>query len=272
LVAAKKWIPIIHVEAGLRSFDREMPEEVNRVLTDQISNLLFITEPDGKQNLIKEGLEPDNIHFVGNVMIDTLMANLNRATPAMETIASMPQAEQILNGGGFGVLTLHRPANVDDPTILKRFLSTVRELSDQLPLIFPAHPRTRTQIDKYGLADLLDAPNVAYMNPLGYLQLLGLMREAKVVLTDSGGIQEETTALGVPCITLRENTERPITVTHGTNTIVGVDEEKIRRCFEDVMTTGGKSGRIPQLWDGHAAERIADVIEHWAKSKRRFAV
>ena len=271
LVAAKKKTPVIHVEAGLRSFDRDMPEEVNRVLTDQISDLLFITEPEGKQNLIREGLDADAVHFVGNVMIDTLMANLSKATPAAETLESLTQADRILSGAGFGVLTLHRPSNVDDPVILRRLLKTVRDLSDQLPLVFPAHPRTRSQIDKCGLADLLDGPGIAYMNPLGYLQLLGLMREAKLVLTDSGGIQEETTALGVPCITLRENTERPITVVAGTNTIVGADEDKIRRSFTEIMTNGGKAGRIPELWDGHAAERIADVIENWAKTNRQAA-
>lgn len=271
LVAAKKNTPVIHVEAGLRSFDREMPEEINRVLTDQLSDLLFITEQDGRQNLIREGLEPGNIHFVGNVMIDTLMANLSKATPAKETLAALPLTKKLLGGRSFGVLTLHRPSNVDDPVVLKRLLITVRELSERLSLIFPAHPRTRSQIDSSGLEDLLDTPNIAYTSPLGYLQLLGLMREAKVVLTDSGGIQEETTALGVPCITLRENTERPITVTDGTNTIVGADAGKIRRCFEDVMATGGKAGRIPELWDGRAAERIADIIDNWAKSRRQVA-
>lgn len=272
LVAAKKNISVVHVEAGLRSFDREMPEEINRVLTDQLSDLLFITEEDGRQNLIREGLESSKIHFVGNVMIDTLMANLRNAAPAAETLAALPLAKTFLSGGkSFGVLTLHRPSNVDDPVVLKRLLITLRELSDRLPLIFPAHPRTRSQIAVSGLADLLDTPSIAYTSPLGYLQLLGLMREAKVVLTDSGGIQEETTALGVPCITLRENTERPITVTNGTNTIVGADAEKIRGCFEDILATGGKTGRIPELWDGCAAERIADVIDNWAKSRQQVA-
>ncbi len=267
LVATKKDIAVVHVEAGLRSGDRRMPEEINRVLTDQISDLLFTTEPDGATNLEREGVSAERVHFVGNVMIDTLLHNRERAIPVAQTLASIPEFGDQPNG--FGVLTLHRPSNVDDPVVLRALLETLSDLSQRLPLIFPIHPRTRARISDAGLMPLLDQSRIALTAPLGYLNLLGLMAEAKVVLTDSGGLQEETTALGVPCITLRENTERPITVEQGTNTIVGTDRGKIRACFDDVMATGGKGGRVPDLWDGRAAERIADVLfAHYNRSSR----
>ena len=263
---------VIHVEAGLRSFDRGMPEEINRVLTDQLSDVLFTTEPDGERNLLREGISADRIHFVGNVMIDTLMSNIEKAVPAAETLRQIASDGQLRTvPERFGVLTLHRPSNVDDADVLHRLLSTINELSEGLPLVFPLHPRTRSRIIAGGLENVLKAPNIAAIPPLGYLQLLGLMRSASVVLTDSGGIQEETTALGVPCITLRENTERPVTVSDGTNTIVGADPSRIREAFEDVLRTGGKAGRVPQLWDGKAAERIADVIEAWAMQRQAAA-
>lgn len=266
LVAVKKGVPVIHVEAGLRSNDRAMPEEINRVLTDQISTLLFTTEPDGKVNLLAEGVADDAIHFVGNVMIDTLFHSRKRAVPAAQTLSSVSGGPQCLsNPAGYGVMTMHRPSNVDDPDTLKPLLETLVELSGRLPLVFPIHPRTREKISRAGLDDLLTQGQLVVMEPLGYLQLLGLMQDAKVLLTDSGGIQEETTALGVPCITLRENTERPITVTHGTNTIVGADPEKIRAAFDEVLSNGGKQGRVPELWDGHAAERILDGIQLWSE-------
>ncbi len=258
LVAVKKGIPVVHVEAGLRSGDRSMPEEINRVLTDQISDQLFITERSARDNLNREGISDDRIHFVGNVMIDTLRFNLERAAPYSETLASLGEFSQ-----GYGLLTLHRPSNVDDPEILARLLALLREISETLPLAFPVHPRTRQAIFRAGLDELLEGGRIHLMEPQGYLQMLGLMKDARVVLTDSGGIQEETTALGVPCITLRENTERPITVGEGTNTITGTDPGKIWPAFEEVMETGGKRGRVPELWDGHAAERIVDVMEAW---------
>ncbi len=261
LVAVKKAITVVHVEAGLRSGDRQMPEEINRVLTDQISDLLFTTEPDGETNLLREGVAADKIHFVGNVMIDTLLANREHATPATATLRELTDIDP--GSGGFGVLTLHRPSNVDDPVVLERLLRVLAGLSQQLPLVFPMHPRTRARIDEAGLSALLGDARIAVTEPLGYLQLLGLMAEARVVLTDSGGLQEETTALGVPCITLRENTERPITVDHGTNTIVGTDPARITDCFADVLATGGKAGRVPDLWDGRAAERIAEVLRRY---------
>jgi len=265
LVASKKDIAVVHVEAGLRSGDRRMPEEINRVLTDQISDLLFTTEPDGESNLLREGVAPQRIHFVGNVMIDTLLANRERAVPAAQTLAGIPGFSA--NDGSFGVLTLHRPSNVDDPAVLRRLLETLVELSERVPLVFPIHPRPRARIAEAGLNSLLERSRFGLTEPLGYLQLLGLMSEARLVLTDSGGLQEETTALGVPCITLRENTERPITATQGTNTIVGTDVRKIKACFDDVLATGGKAGRVPALWDGRAAERIAAQLIEWANSR-----
>lgn len=269
LVATKKGIAVVHVEAGLRSGDRGMPEEINRVLTDQISDLLFTTEADGATNLMREGVAADRIHFVGNVMIDTLLANRERAIPAEETLGGI--AGFAGDPAGFGVLTLHRPSNVDDPMVLRRLLEVLVQLSDRLPLVFPIHPRTRGRIADAGLSPLLQGSRIALTDPLGYLQLLGLMAKARIVLTDSGGLQEETTALGVPCVTLRENTERPITVDQGTNTIVGTDRAKIQACFDDVMASGGKSGRVPELWDGRAAERIADVLLAWASTRAKAA-
>ncbi len=261
LVAAKKGIPVIHVEAGLRSYDREMPEEINRVLTDQISNLLFTTERDAESNLAREGISGERVFFVGNVMIDTLMMNRKKAVPAERTIAKIADAELVENTeSGYALVTLHRPSNVDVPEVLDRLLKTLVEVSKRIPVIFPVHPRTRGQIERNGQDDLLKQGRITTLPPLGYHELLGLMESAKVVLTDSGGIQEETTALGVPCITMRENTERPITITQGTNTIVGSDPEKIMAAFNEVMETGGKAGRVPERWDGKAAERIARQI------------
>ena len=254
LVASKKGIPVIHVEAGLRSFDRAMPEEINRVLTDQISDILFTTERMARDNLLKEGIGDERIHFVGNVMIDTLHNNLARAVPAHETLGSRT---------GYAALTLHRPSNVDDRESLSSLLQTIGQIATQIPVAFPLHPRTRGRIDEYGLDEMIQSPDIRVLPPLGYLQMLGLMRDAKFFLTDSGGIQEETTALGVPCITLRENTERQITVDEGTNVIAGQDRTRILSAVKDVMETGGKRGRIPEYWDGHASQRIVSILEDW---------
>ena len=265
LVAAKKGVPVIHVEAGLRSFDRSMPEEINRVLTDQISDLLFTTEPEGRANLLREGVAEERIHFVGNVMIDTLRRNLPRAVPVEKVVADAG-APDFLNGQqGYAVFTLHRSSNVDDLETLRNLLGTLARIAGSIPVIFPLHPRTRAMIEKAELAAMLDAPRILALPPQGYLEMLGLLRDARVVLTDSGGLQEETTALGVPCITLRENTERPITVTEGTNTMAGVDPEQILKIFDEVMRAGGKAGRIPLYWDGKAAIRIAQVVDGWLK-------
>jgi UDP-N-acetylglucosamine 2-epimerase (non-hydrolysing) len=262
LVSVKKDIPVIHVEAGLRSFDRTMPEEINRVLTDQISDILFTTEKSGRENLLREGIADTSIHFVGNVMIDTLRHTLERTVPAAQTLERYG-APPAWVSQGYAVLTLHRASNVDDPATLRGLMDTIGKVSRRVPLIFPIHPRTRGRIEQSGLGQLLKTPSLAETPPLDYVEMLGLMREAKLVLTDSGGIQEETTALGVPCITLRENTERPITVEEGTNTIVGLDHARILSVVDDTLSSGGKAGRIPELWDGKASLRIVSVLQDW---------
>lgn len=268
LVAAKKDIPVFHIEAGLRSYDRKMPEEINRVLTDQISDCLFTTERSAKDNLLREGIEEHRIHFVGNVMIDTLRYNLDRAKLLAETFTDNGLADKISSfEGRYGLLTLHRPSNVDDPATLERLLKVLHEISEKIPLVFPIHPRTHKCIKNAGLEGLINSSRIQVLPPVGYLEMLGLMKDANVVLTDSGGIQEETTSLGVPCVTLRENTERPITVDQGTNTIVGTDEHAIMTTVDDILSTGGKAGRLPELWDGRAAERIADIIFHWTTER-----
>lgn len=269
LVATKKGIPVIHVEAGLRSFDRAMPEEINRILTDQISDLLFTTERSGRENLLREGIDESRIRFVGNVMIDTLRRNLGRAVPASQILKDAGREAFLAGHEGYAVLTMHRPSNVDDPDTLRALLETVLEISPRLPVIFPMHPRTRAMVEKFGLGGMLDVPELVQLPPMGYLEMLGLMKDARVVLTDSGGIQEETTALGVPCITLRNNTERPITVDEGTNTIAGQDPAKILAAFDEIMQGGGKAGRVPEFWDGQASTRIAAAIRSWLENGLR---
>ena len=258
LVAAKRGVRVIHVEAGLRSYDRGMPEEINRVLTDQISDLLFTTEKSALANLRREGIDGARVEFVGNVMIDTLYRNLERAIPASRTLGA-PLAD-------YAVLTLHRPSNVDHAPTLAALLDVVAEINRALPVVVPLHPRTRGNIEQFGFTSKLDGLRV--LPPLGYLDMLGLMREAKLVLTDSGGIQEETTALGVPCLTLRTSTERPITIDEGTNTLVGPDPRAIRAAFADVIAGRGKAGRIPEYWDGRAAMRIAHHLQGWLPQQR----
>ena len=229
LVAVKKGVPVIHVEAGLRSGDRSMPEDINRVLTDQLSDLLLTTERHAEENLQREGICGDKVHFVGNVMIDTLRYNLSSAVSSVDTINSYLDVKQAVpTHEGYGLLTLHRPANVDDPVVLERLLRTLVALAEHLPLLFPVHPRTRQCIDNAGLSDLLADSQLHLIPPQAYLNMLGLMKDARLVLTDSGGIQEETTALGVPCITLREHTDRPITVAEACNTIVSLNPETIK--------------------------------------------
>jgi UDP-N-acetylglucosamine 2-epimerase (non-hydrolysing) len=255
LVAVKLGIRLVHVEAGLRSFDRDMPEEINRVLTDAISDLLFCTEQSGVDNLRREGVAADKIHLVGNVMIDTLMRHRERAAQSrvLETLG--------LPAGGYAVLTLHRPSNVDDPTVLAKLLDVLEAVVADQPLVFPVHPRTRQKLAQFGLTPRIQAqPELRLVDPLGYLDFLQLMARARVVLTDSGGIQEETTILGVPCLTLRENTERPATVEMGTNRLVGQQPERILAAYRDVMA--GRTGRaqVPPLWDGSAARRIVAVL------------
>ena len=262
LVAAKKGVAVIHVEAGLRSFDRAMPEEINRVLTDQISDLLFITEKSARENLLREGIPESRIHFVGNVMIDTLRHNLKDAVSPAQTL-SQHGAPVDWGQKGIAVLTLHRPSNVDDPSTLRAVLGAIREVSRRLPVAFAVHPRTRARIEQHRLGPVLEAKSILILPPLGYLEMLGLMQAARLVLTDSGGIQEETTALGVPCVTLRTTTERPITVEQGTNTVVGSNPTQILAAVDDILHTGGKAGRVPELWDGRASQRIATILREW---------
>ena len=255
LVAVKLGVRLVHVEAGLRSFDREMPEEINRVLTDAISDLLFCTEQSGVENLRREGVDERKIHLVGNVMIDTLMRHRERA----ETSAILDGLR--LRPRGYAVLTLHRPSNVDDPAVLAKLLDVVEGVLADQDLVFPVHPRTRAKLAHHGLsARIAGNPRLRLVDPLGYLDFLKLMVHARVVLTDSGGIQEETTILGVPCLTLRENTERPVTVDVGTNRLVGQQPERILAAYREVMAGRGAPGRTPPLWDGGASARIVEVL------------
>ena len=249
VVCAKIGIPVAHVEAGLRSFDRSMPEEINRIITDQLADLLFTPSQDGNENLAREGIAPDKVRMVGNVMVDTLVCMLAKAGSALP--AGLP--------GRYALVTLHRPANVDDVAWLGGMLDVLGSVSESLPVLFPMHPRTRQKIADADLA----MPNHGWfraLEPQSYLTFLALQQHAAVVITDSGGIQEETTFLGVPCITVRENTERPVTVDVGTNVLVGRDVRRILVEVKKVLGGNWKSGLIPPLWDGHTAERIADVL------------
>jgi UDP-N-acetylglucosamine 2-epimerase (non-hydrolysing) len=259
LVAVKLGARLVHVEAGLRSRDREMPEEINRLLTDAVATWLFATEPVAEANLQREGVAEDRIHLVGNVMIDTLLEHLDRARK-LDTLQRLG-----LQRRGYALLTLHRPSNVDDPRQLRQLFGVLEEIHEKVPIVFPVHPRTAAAIQNlFGGEE----PALRLVEPLGYLDFLCLMADAKLVLTDSGGIQEETTALGVACLTLRDTTERPITVTEGTNTIVGSDPATIRAEASKILDGNGKSGRVPELWDGRAASRIIDVLERELGRKR----
>jgi UDP-N-acetylglucosamine 2-epimerase (non-hydrolysing) len=252
LVCSKLLVPIGHVEAGLRSFDRTMPEEINRILTDQVADYLFTPSEDGDQNLLREGISRDKIHLVGNVMIDTLSRLMPRAI--------MPELRERLALGRnrYVLVTLHRPSNVDDPGELRRILGTLGEIAATVPVVFPVHPRTRQAICELAIDSL--APGLRLVEPIGYVEFLSLQREAALVITDSGGIQEETTFLGVPCLTVRENTERPVTVTMGTNLLVGRDMNRLKMETSRILAGNGKTGTVPPLWDGKAGERIADIL------------
>ena len=249
LVAAKLGVRVGHVEAGLRSFDRTMPEEINRLLTDQLADLLFTPSEDGDINLQREGIPPEKIFRVGNVMIDSLVRLLPLARRQNgHSRNGLPER--------YALVTLHRPSNVDDGTTLKNILQSLLDVNRDLAVVFPAHPRTRLRIAEFSLR----ADQLLVMDPLPYVDFLGLQSRAQVVITDSGGIQEETTYLGVPCLTLRENTERPITVSLGTNVLVGQDSTKLRAELARILAGSHKKGAIPPLWDGHAAERIAAIV------------
>lgn len=269
LVAVKKNVPVVHIEAGLRSYDRTMPEEINRVLTDQISDRLYTTERTADNNLAREGIPSNRVCFAGNVMIDSVVFGRANARSAKDTLQANNVDPMVLNHPlGYGVVTLHRPSNVDDPETLHALLVVLGEVAANLPLVFALHPRTRSNIDRFGLLDLIDSSRMVLLPPQGYLEMMGLLAGATVVLTDSGGLQEETTALGVPCLTLRDNTERPITVEQGTNVLVGRDRDTILGVINEILAGRSKRGSIPEFWDGHAAERITADLYQWLKHRQ----
>lgn len=245
---------IVHVEAGLRSFDQGMPEEINRILTDSLSDLLFITEESAEGNLNNEGVHADKVFFVGNVMIDTLIQHLEKAKKA----ATHDDLDITLP---YGLVTLHRPSNVDNKEILSNLLHDLVEISQRIPLVFPVHPRTKNNIERFGLSGLVSGKqNLKLHSPMGYIDFLNMVQGASVVITDSGGVQEETTYLGVPCITLRDNTERPITVSEGSNYLTGLDPRIIKQTVYTILSGKGKKSQVPKFWDGKAAERIVSIL------------
>jgi UDP-N-acetylglucosamine 2-epimerase (non-hydrolysing) len=256
IVAAKLVIPVAHVEAGLRSFDRTMPEEINRIVTDGLADLLLTPSLDANEHLRAEGVAAEKIHLVGNIMIDTLLRHLSVAT--LDRIRPRLPIED----RSYAVMTLHRPSNVDNPGVLDGILAAVREIARERPVVFPVHPRTRARLQATSSAD--DVPGVILTEPLGYIDFLSLTSHAAIILTDSGGLQEESTALGVPCLTLRENTERPVTITHGTNHLVGVRTAAILTGYRNALRNGGEPKR-PPLWDGHTAERIVPIFEQFLR-------
>lgn len=255
IVAKKASIRVAHVEAGLRSGDMTMPEEINRIVTDSISDLFFVTEPAGLENLLWEGKSREKIHHVGHVMVDNLL--YQHAKLASGETGGFYSSKIKLTIPRYGAVTLHRPSNVDKPATFSRIASALRDISQDLPLIFPVHPRTQANLGRFGITL---GSGVILCPPLSYMDFLNLWSDAAMVLTDSGGLQEETTALGVPCVTIRENTERPITVDEGTNVVVGTDPQRIRAAAVSVISGHGKKGRRPHLWDGHAAERIVQIL------------
>lgn len=256
LVCSKLGVKIAHVEAGLRSYDRTMPEEINRILTDSISDLLLTPSPDGNENLKKEGIPDEKVKLVGNIMIDSLFRGLKMAEN------STIREDLDVSEGQYGVVTLHRPSNVDEKDLFEGLLDSLLEVSEKLPIVFPAHPRTAARIGEFGFSERIEKSKIKLIEPLGYLDFMRLFSGAKLVLTDSGGLQEETTALKIPCLTLRENTERPITIEMGTNTLVGTNPATITKSALEILDAPGKQedAQVPPLWDGKTAERICDSL------------
>lgn len=255
IAAVKLHVPVAHVEAGLRSFDRSMPEEINRLLTDAICDLLLVSEPSGVTNLKNEGQPDERIHLVGNVMIDTLLAQVERAK-SIDTLQKLG-----LDKNEYGVITLHRPANVDSQEVLEGLIEVLIEISSEMKFVFPIHPRTRQRLTSFGLYERLDnCDGIECLDPLGYLDFLNLTSQAKVIVTDSGGLQEESTALGVPCLTMRPNTERPVTVDEGTSTLIGSSAVELKKHLRQVIDGSYKTGVCPPLWDGKASERICQIL------------
>jgi len=270
ITAVKRGIPVAHVEAGLRSFDRSMPEEINRILTDAVADFLFVTEESGRVNLMKEGVDQTRIYFVGNVMIDALQSSRPRweSSPILRTLGVEP-------GSAYAVLTLHRPSNVDDAHTLANFLEAFETLARHIPIVFPVHPRVKQQLVRQGYGgeaqadarDLRQGKGIVYIDPLGYLDFVALVSRARLVLTDSGGLQEEATMLGIPCLTLRDTTERPVTVTHGTNRIIGSNPTRILDESLETLKHPPRRNGAPPYWDGHAAERIIGILDAYRQSK-----
>lgn len=257
IVAKKLSLEVAHVEAGLRSFDLAMPEEINRMVTDSISDYLFVTEKSGIANLKREGKKDEQIFFVGNVMIDTLYYHLNKLDKSLQSRGHHYERKQ---NGPYAVVTLHRPSNVDDSGTLTGIIEAMKRISEDIPVIFPVHPRTKRNIQEFGLLEFLNGSKIELLNPIPYMAFLDLWKDASLVLTDSGGLQEETTALGIPCFTVRENTERPITIEEGTNILVGTTSSGILAAYESFKKGEVKTGRVPQYWDGKASERIVAAL------------
>ena len=255
IVAKKLNIKVVHIEAGLRSGDREMPEEINRLVTDAISDLYFVTEEAGRDHLLREGQSEDIIHYVGHVMVDNLFFQVAKLEKGDELVPISSDYKS--KHEKYGVITLHRPSNVDEPETFQNLAEALKKISKDLPLVFPVHPRTRQKMEEFGI-DL--GERVTLLEPQGYMEFLNLWKDAVVVLTDSGGLQEETTALGIPCLTLRENTERPVTVSEGTNQLMGVDVVKILSAASKIIEGTTKEGKCPKFWDGKASERIVAAI------------
>lgn len=268
LVASKRCVPVVHVEAGLRSYDRTMPEEINRVLTDQISDLLFTTDPQAHVNLALEGISGEQVVFAGNLMIDSLHDAMPRAVaPQVSLAAEGVDAAPLLGGHGFALVTLHRPSNVDDRGVLEELVELLRSVSERVALVWPVHPRARAQLERFDLLARLQRPRIALLPAQGYLEMVGLMCAARLAITDSGGVQEETTALSIPCLTMRDNTERPITVTQGSNRLMRRDVVAMHEALDEILSGPARVRPAPEGWDGRSGERIAQHLVGWLAAR-----